>query len=567
MLYYPQIKTNIARRQNQELQIRGLNRTNAYVSGELESCKNITSAKFPYIETCDNLEAVSTGVSSGYKPVSVYAWEKLFVVSNRPVTGGYACYYGGRYCGYVPTLTTPKQYAVVNTKLIVFPDKVYFNLNEDTDMESHALDTATLIQNITSGKATFTKAVKTKNSTTLEVTETPASLTITGATFPSVTVGATIILSGCINALNDMTLTVKSKSGNTLTFEEDWFAENEVTQDCSEYDISIYNGTNGVTIVPDLDYICSHGNRLWGVNSWRRTIYASALGDPTDFHTYEGLSTDAFAVGVGSAGDFTGCISLTSSILFLKQHCIHKMLGAFPAEYVLYEYEIEGPTEDNGLSVVNCNGEVMYISEHGIMTYAGTFPGVLIRSLGEGNMHNGIGAYDGNNYILYAEDDDGVPSLYVYDMLHDIWTVIDTGEVLGIAHLGDDTFVLVKGENTNTLYQLNSGEPLQGEWEMTFKPFIETVTGKNNTTQSIFEKKRYWHIYVRADFSPDSTLKAEIKTDDGRWRPVLRSPKLHGVKMFPIKTPRCDKLQLRLSGTGHMKILAMEREYSVGSAR
>ena len=54
--------------------------------------------------------------------------------------------------------------------------------------------------------------------------------------------------------------------------------------------------------MPDLDFICESENRLWGCSNETRTIYASALGDPTNFFSYQGLSTDSYAVAVGSEG-------------------------------------------------------------------------------------------------------------------------------------------------------------------------------------------------------------------------------------------------------------------------
>ena len=56
--------------------------------------------------------------------------------------------------------------------------------------------------------------------------------------------------------------------------------------------------------VPDFVCVCESANRLWGAEG--NTIWASALGDPLTFYNYEGLSTDAYAVAVGTDGAFTG---------------------------------------------------------------------------------------------------------------------------------------------------------------------------------------------------------------------------------------------------------------------
>lgn len=158
-MIYPQIKTKVKHRSAQDMQMRGINLTDNYGDGQLESSMNISTARFPYITTADQLQAVDTGISEGYQPVSMFAWEKLFIVSDEPGSnGGYKCYYGGKYCGDAVNLDLPKQYAVVNSKLVMWPDKVYFNLY-DEDMQAHPLTTAPLLTTITAGDIIFRKAV------------------------------------------------------------------------------------------------------------------------------------------------------------------------------------------------------------------------------------------------------------------------------------------------------------------------------------------------------------------------------------------------------------------------
>lgn len=158
-MIYPQIKTKVKHRSAQAMQMRGINLTDNYGDGQLEKSKNISTARFPYVTTTEELQPVDTGISSGYQPVSMYAWEKLFVVSDEPgESGGYKCFYGGQYCGDAVNLDLPKQYAVVNSKLVMWPDKIYFNLY-DNEMSAHPLTTAPLLTTITSGTIIYRKKV------------------------------------------------------------------------------------------------------------------------------------------------------------------------------------------------------------------------------------------------------------------------------------------------------------------------------------------------------------------------------------------------------------------------
>ena len=158
-MIYPQTRANVKRRAAQSMQMRGINLTDNHQDGQLERSKGISTSRFPYVTTTEELQPVDTGISSGYQPVSMYAWEKLFVVSDEPGdNGGYKCFYGGQYCGDAVNLDLPKQYAVVNSKLVMWPDKVYFNLY-DNEMSAHPLTTAPLLTTITSGTIIYRKKV------------------------------------------------------------------------------------------------------------------------------------------------------------------------------------------------------------------------------------------------------------------------------------------------------------------------------------------------------------------------------------------------------------------------
>lgn len=154
-----QIPKSLKRTQRQQIQLQGINLTDNYTIGEMESCKGITSDHFPYFETADAKQIVDTGIPEGYQPISIFAWEKLFVVSDEPGdNGGFKCYYGGVYCGDCKNDTVPKQYAVVNSKLVVWPDKIYFDLY-GSRMTAHDLMGAELIHRVTAGPIIYRKAV------------------------------------------------------------------------------------------------------------------------------------------------------------------------------------------------------------------------------------------------------------------------------------------------------------------------------------------------------------------------------------------------------------------------
>ena len=87
--------------------------------------------------------------------------------------------------------------------------------------------------------------------------------------------------------------------------------------------------------LPDLDFVCEFNNRLWGCSSANHEIYASKLGDPTNWNSYQGTAADSYAVSVGSDGEFTGVISQQGYVVFFKEDYIHTIYGTKPSNFSL----------------------------------------------------------------------------------------------------------------------------------------------------------------------------------------------------------------------------------------
>lgn len=107
---------------------------------------------------------------------------------------------------------------------------------------------------------------------------------------------------------NNQTIIIREIDGDYLRFYENSFTINE-GGDAETLTIS--------RDVPDMDFICENENRLWGCKE--DTIYSSKLGDPFNWNVFDGLSTDSYAVNVGSAGDFTACCSYLGYPVFFKE--------------------------------------------------------------------------------------------------------------------------------------------------------------------------------------------------------------------------------------------------------
>ena len=490
--------------------MRGINYSDQIQDGDLRDSLNLSARRYPYIST--RRARVKQEQYSG--ATGLTAWGKLVVIQGTDVL------YDGEVVGQVDE--GEKQFAVVNTKMVIWPDKVYL------DMTSR--EVKPLGAKLTGSKATFTK-------NTMKVTGWTDLTTLFQA-------GDAISLTGCTTkAENNKDFVIQNLTSDTITVTDNTFAE------ATETSVSITLERK----IPDMDFICESENRLWGCSSEAQTIYASSLGDPTNFFAYEGLSTDSYALAVGSEGDFTGCCKLTSSVLFWKETKLHKMLGGYPAEYALYTYDIEGLQKGCHKSLQVINEVLFYMGLHGVYAYSGGTPSLISSSLGDHEMTDAVGGNDGDSYFLSVQD--GLERHFlVYETRSGVWVREDNTDAVDFARIGKDLYFL-SSDGTVWLADNREDDP-NIQWLAQFAPFYETIEGR----------KTYSRLMLRLELPKGSYLSAEVRCDGGKWKECGKVVgKEYDVVPLRIAVNRCDKFEIRLRGKGPCTILSMMREFRVGS--
>jgi hypothetical protein len=353
----------------------------------------------------------------------------------------------------------------------------------------------------------------------------------------AIKVGDAIEISG--GDKNNLTFVVDKIEGKTI------YAENEVFEAAEMEKIFLKRK------IPDFNFICESNNRLWGCVNAEHTIYASALGDPTNFFDYSGESTDSWAVAVGSEGDFTACCRYGGSVLFFKEMKLHKVLGSYPAEYSLYDYEIEGVQSGSNKSLSIINEVLYYKGIHGVFAFNGS-PHLISQNFGDKEFGNAVAGNDGDTYYISMSDGER-DYLFAYETEYDMWLLEDDKRVKDFARIGGNTYALCEG---GEFFLCGAGESETDiEWHVQFAPLYETIDGK----------KSYSRIVFRLEIPRGSYLIVDVKTDDGAWREAGKViGKRDGIVPVSIPINRCDKFELRLRGKGKATIHSMMREFFVG---
>ena len=181
---------------------------------------------------------------------------------------------------------------------------------------------------------------------------------------------------------------------------------------------------------PDLEYICAHNNRLWGVAG--NKIYASAWGDPTTFTAETQTQVDPWSTEVAEDGAWTGIVSYSGTLLAFKEHIMYKVMGTLPENYTVYAYHVEGIKRGCHKSAVIIGEVLYYLGPNGVYAYTGGVPERISSNFGTRVYSEGVGGTDGLRYYLSArrgEDWD----LHVLDVEKGIWLREDDTEIIDFA--------------------------------------------------------------------------------------------------------------------------------------
>lgn len=362
--------------------------------------------------------------------------------------------------------------------------------------------------------------------------------------------GDRIQVSGCTTLLDNNTdadghLVVLDVTNDTLTFEDGTFTAG--TEECH------------VTVqrtLPPLDHICAFDNRLWGTEGGER-IWGSALGDPTNFYIYDGVSTDSYAVPVGSDGEFTGCIGYGGNVLFWKEDRLYKLLGTAPENYQLYEYTVRGLMEGCHKSQAIINETLFFKSRDGVCAYTGSVPTLISENFGLRRFRDAVAGTDGERYYISMQDTQtGVWGLWVFDPATGLWLQEGEERALDFTNLDGTLYLLMDGGQVLMAGQTDADEEI--EWEATFCEM----------TEQYHERKCYSRLLLRMDMEPGAFCRGEISTDGGPFREVGTA---HGARnktgeLF-IHPVNCDRFQIRLKGRGRCRVKSLIREFTFGGER
>lgn len=320
--------------------------------------------------------------------------------------------------------------------------------------------------------------------------------------------------------------------------------------------IAVLSGRGAVTIQriadPDLDFICEHNNRLWGVAGDK--IYASKLGDPKVFTAETTTQVDPWNTQVGTDGEWTGIVSYSGAVLAFKEHVVHKVLGTLPENYVTYTYNIEGIKKGCHASAAIVGEVLYYYAPGGVYAYAGAAPSLVSANFGVKKYGDAVAGTDGSRYYLSAKDEErGEYDLHVLDTQRGIWLREDGLRAGGFDWYESGLYAL--DLDTGNILKLSSGDE-EVAWSATSGKLFEDS----------LNRRRYTKLVLRADLGQGSEIHIDTSRDDGEFTELYQHRTESGKTIvLPVMPGRADNFRIRIRGKGFVRIRGLAREYKEGS--
>lgn len=317
--------------------------------------------------------------------------------------------------------------------------------------------------------------------------------------------------------------------------------------------------------VPDMDFVCQCGNRLWGCRYGPgedgrilNEIYASALGDFKNFRQFLGLSTDSWTASVGSDGPWTGAVSYLGRPCFFKEDRIHPVTISAYGAHQLDEIPCRGVQKGSHGSLCLVGESLYYKARDQVCVWQGGFPQSVGEALGEQRFGSAVGGSVDGRYYLSLRGADGAWRLLCYDTALGLWTKEDALHALAFAALEGELYAI--DADSGALLALKG---TAGEREGAFDWLAETGPLHLRTP----DRQSLSRFNLTLSLGEGAEARLWLRYDEeAAWRDGgeirLSRP---GTVTLPVRPRRCDHVRLRLTGRGDMRLHALTYLLEPGS--
>lgn len=504
----------------------GYNHNLSAMDGQIYDMTNMSSDYAPLLSPRAQRYITRTLV----QPNGLYANDGLYWVD------GTAFYADGVSRGTVSA--GRKTFAALGAYIIIMPDMACYNklTGEFGSLNASWTGAAQIVDGTYGGETAKSNTIEAAGVDFTTLFKAGDGITISGAT---------------VHPENNKTIIVREVTATKLVFYENSFMINDGGD--SETALTLSRE------MPEIDYLCENENRLWGCKG--DTIYASKLGDPTNWNVFDGLSTDSYAVQVGSAGDFTACCSYLGYAIFFKEEMIYKVYGSAPSNFQVMGSASLGVEAGSSLSLAIAGETLFFLTRAGIVAYSGGTTQSVASAFGLERYHNAVAGSDGLKYYVSMQNEAGDWNLFAYDTRLGIWEREDDTQALGFAW--DSNLYFLDADGTLWL----NGRPRTVPDGATLEDPVQSMVEFGEFVDNDPNKKQIAKLQVRISIDAGASVTFWMMFDSsGEWEEIstIESQVLRSYYL-PLVPRRCDHYKIKITGIGGWRLYSMTREDAIGS--
>lgn len=576
------INNILAPNEERVIEFKGLNRRTVVAEGEMSDMWNLTADNYPVLSP-RKPRGILDIPESIMRPIQIVRrFDKLGLIAideNDPEdenpTTTVSFYYDGVKVNEVTGLSTESRAVAINNRMCFFPQKTCIDITIDgvkpgtfRSLESSvdlASDTPVVITNEDS-RISLPSGHGFKYDDAINITGT-LSYTTTDEQTATMPVNVSCVIEAVENE-------------NTLVLPRETFIE--MTGEGAS-SIQLTSGTEIERTMPDLDFIVEWNNRLWGASNKDNTIYASKLGDPSNWQYFQGTGMDSYYAEQGTDERFSAIAEYSGHIMFFKPNSITRVYGTSPQSFQITNTKAYGVEYGSSASALTINDTVYYKSAVGIMAYQGGTPFCISDKLGI-EFKNVVAGTEGTKYYASCLAKAGASyegRIIVFDIEKGLWHMEDDKRFTSTCKIGNkiyyttaladilvcDTDVFVEPDlmcSTDSVVGevgiFNPDVPTETyddfNWMAQFGPFDEYIE----------EHKIYSKLAMRLKANGEASARVYISINEGPWEQVENYEHVSTKGDFiPIIPRRCDRYSVRVEGTGNCEIKSLTRRVRRGS--
>ena len=595
MPYFPTLTESYTSQQVID-EFHGYNHNLKIADGEFYEMKNMSSSYYPLLANRGKRGTLATLE----QPLDLLGKSQLAYID------GTSLYYGGedltsylQAAGFVLSddeKMLPKQMISMGAYIVIYPDKLYINTENYTDCGSIEAVFATteggaVTYEMCKMDGTVYGSLSSTGSTAPEDPENGALWLDSGTTLkqysedtgswteiPTVYTKISyagigvqfekydgVTIAGAVCSESEVINTALSEiNGSKIIYaKEDDYIVVIGLMPCTSY-VQEEGSVSISRKMPDLDFITESENRLWGCKyglvdgETVNEIYCCALGNFKNWNQFLGLSTDSYVASVGTDGPWTGAVTHLGYPIFFKENCLHKVYISSTGAHQIVDTACRGVQKGSHRSLVVVNETLLYKSVTDICAYDGSLPASVSSQFGTERYYDAVAGSIGDKYYVSMRDREDLWHLFVYDTLRGYWHHEDDTQALCFARCNGELYYLDADTNALMCVSDHEGTPESDvEWSVT-----TGIMGYRTV-----ERKYVSRFNLRMKLPAGSQADVYLQYDsDGVW---LHSGRITGrgigTFMLPIRPRRCDHFQVKIEGTGEIRLFSFAKIHETGS--